>query len=238
MRIDDFKSLASSSGGFAVPNLYRVTLPPIDGASIPSRDLNLICKSVSIPGRQVTSQDFAIGTVNRKYANGYLVSDLTLTFHVMNNHGATKYFQAWQKLAHNQETYEVGYYKDYAGDKTVIIEQLQKGTGFSLFKKQLGFLDGLPTSLKQRLPDLGFVDLAQGEVDISIGSDAKSVRKVKLLEVYPTTVNDIQLGDDQNNSVTELSVQLSFKDWESEQSDSPNGNLADAIIGGLIGTFS
>lgn len=236
MRIDDFKSLASSSGGFAVPNLYRVTLPTIAGASIPSSDLNLICKSISIPGRQITSQDFAIGTVSRKYANGYLVSDLTLTFHVMNNHGATKYFQAWQKLAHNQETYEVGYYNDYT--QPVIIEQLQKGTGFSLFKKQLGFLDGLPTSLQQRLPDLGFIDLAQGEVDISLGSDAKSVRKVRLVEAYPTTVNDIQLGDDQNNSVTELSVQLSFKDWESEDADDPNGNLGDAIIGGLIGRFT
>jgi len=233
MNVDEFKSLASSSGGFAIPNLYKVTLPPLAGVS-PS-DLNLICKSISLPGRQVTSADYLVGTVNRKIANGYAVADLALTFHVMNNHSVTKYFDEWQKLAHNQETYEVGYYDDYV--KVVTIEQLQKGTGFSLFRKQLGFLDGVPTSLKQRLPDLGFIDLAQGEVDINLGSDSRSVRKVKLIDAYPTTVNDIQLGDDQNNTITELGVQLSFKDWEAEQSDNPNGNLGDALLGGLIGTF-
>lgn len=233
MNIDDFKSLASSSGGFALPNLYRVTLPPLAGVS--SSDLNLICKAAALPGRQVTSLDYLIGTVNRKIANGYAIGDISLTFHVMNNHGVTKYFDAWQKLAHNQETYEVGYYKDYVKDVT--IEQLQKGTGFSLFKKQLGFLNGIPTSLKNRLPDLGFIDLAQGEVDISLGSDSRTVRKVKLLEAYPTTVNDIQLGDDQNNAITELGVQLSYKDWETGESENPNGNLGDAILGGLIGRF-
>ncbi len=233
MNIDEFKSLASSSGGFALPNLYRITLPPLAGVG--SGDLNLICKATALPGRQVTSIDYQIGTINRKMANGYVIADLALTFHVMNNHSVTKYFQEWQKLAHNQETYEVGYYDDYVYDVT--IEQLQKGTGFSLFKKQLGFLDGVPTSLKQRLPDLGFIDLAQGEVDISLGSDARSVRKVRIKEAYPTTVNDIQLGDDQNNSITELGVQLSFKDWESEETQDPNGNLGDALIGGLIGTF-
>lgn len=233
MNIDEFKSLASSSGGFALPNLYRVTLPPLAGVS--SNELNLICKAATLPGRQVTSIDYLIGTVNRKIANGYAIADLALTFHVMNNHGVTKYFDAWQKLAHDQETYEVGYYDDYVKDVT--IEQLQKGTGFSLFKKQLGFLDGIPTSLKQRLPDLGFVDLAQGEIDISLGSNAQTVRKVRLIESYPTTMNDIQLGDDQNNSITELSVQLSFKDWETDEVEDPNGNLGDALLGGLIGTF-
>lgn len=233
MNIDEFKSFASSSGGFALPNLYRITLPPLAGVS--SNELNLICKAATLPGRQVTSIDYLIGTVNRKIANGYAIADLALTFHVMNNHGVTKYFDAWQKLAHDQETYEVGYYDDYVKDVT--IEQLQKGTGFSLFKKQLGFLDGIPTSLKQRLPDLGFVDLAQGEIDISLGSNAQTVRKVRLIESYPTTMNDIQLGDDQNNSITELSVQLSFKDWETDEVEDPNGNLGDALLGGLIGTF-
>ena len=37
----------------------------------------------------------------------------------------------------------------------------------------------------------------------------------KLLEAYPTTMNAIQLSDEQNGLV-EINVQLSFKDWRPE----------------------
>ena len=129
----------------------------------------------------------------------------------------------------------MGYFDDYTKDVT--IEQLQKGTGFSAFKKQLGFMDKVPTSIKNRLPDLGFLDLSQGQLDISLGSSVNSVRKVKLLQAYPTSVNDIQLGNDQNDQITELSVQLSVRDWEDAGADGPNNNLGDAVLGGVLGSL-
>jgi hypothetical protein len=141
-------------------------------------------------------------------------------------------------LAHDPINYTVGYYEGEGGyGKTVTIEQLQKGAGFSLFKKQLGFMDKVPQSIKNHLPDLGFIDLSQGEIDISLGSQSNSVRKIDLLQAYPTSVNEIQLGNDQNDQITELSVQLSYKDWHDKGAKGPNSGLGDAIIGGVLGSL-
>lgn len=233
MKLDEFKGAVSGGSGFALPTLFKVTLPALGGMS--GGELNMICKSVNLPGRQITSTDYATGTSVRKIASGYAIPDINLTFYVLNDHKVTKYFDEWQKLAHNSEGYTVGYFDDYTKDVT--IEQLQKGTGFSAFKKQLGFMDKVPQSIKNRLPDLGFLDLSQGQIDISLGSSGKSIRKVKLLQAYPTSVNDIQLGNDQVDQITELSVQLSARDWVDEGAEGANNGLGDAILGGILGSL-
>lgn len=232
MKIDQFKSSVGGGGGLALPTLFKVTLPPLAGVS--SRELDMICKSVSLPGRQIVSQDYSTGTPIRKIASGFGIPDINMTFYVLNDHKVTKYFDEWQSLAHNQESYTVGYFDDYCKDVT--IEQLQKGTGFSAFKKQLGFMDKVPQSIKNRLPDLGFLDLSQGQIDISLGASGNTVRKVKLKQAYPTSVNEIQLGNDQNDQITELSIQLSAKDWEAEGGSGASGGLGSAILGGILGS--
>ena len=234
--IEDLKGAVGGGSGFALPNLFKVILPEIAG--IGPRELEVLCKSVVLPGRQIQSQDYQTGTATKKIATGYITSDISLTFYVMNDHKVTRYFDEWQRLAHDPINYTVGYYEGEGGyGKTVTIEQLQKGAGFSLFKKQLGFMDKVPQSIKNHLPDLGFIDLSQGEIDISLGSQSNSVRTIELLQAYPTSVNEIQLGNDQNDQITELSVQLSYKDWYDKGAKGPNSGLGDAIIGGVLGSL-
>ena len=67
-RVDEFKSLASRSGGFAVGNTFAVTLPSLGIAN--TRELNLLCKSTALPGLQITTIDKQMGTTVRKVANG------------------------------------------------------------------------------------------------------------------------------------------------------------------------
>ena len=239
MKLDDFKGTVSGGSGLALPTLFKVILPPIGGHD--PQDLNLICKGVNLPGRQITSTDYQVGTPVTKIANGFACPDVTLTFYVLNNHKITNYFDLWQREAHDQENYVVGYYDDYA--KPVEIHQLQKGTGFSLFKKQIGFLEQVPRSIRERIDDaldLGIpqIDIGNGQIDISAGSSAPAVRKVKLHGAYPTSVNDIQLGNDQNDQITELTVQLSYRDWSDEGADAVNDNLGDTVLGGIIGLFT
>jgi len=227
--IEELKSLASKTQGFARSNLFQVILPPLAGVS--SESLAVMCKMTELPGRQIMSMEQTIGTVMRKVASGYATTDINMSFYVMNDHAITAYFDAWQKLAHDQERYQVNYYVDYVKD--VEIKQLQKGTAFSLFKKQLGFLGGLPSSITGRLGNIGGIDLGQGEIDIKIGSDAHVIRHVKLLEAYPTTVNAITLGNEEEG-VSELTVQLSYRDWRPLEAEGPNNNLGDALVGGLL----
>jgi hypothetical protein len=88
--------------------------------------MNLLCKDVVLPGRQVTTRERTIGLTTRKMAYGYLIDDVSITFHVLNDYGVKEYFETWQNLAVDQNTYEIGYKKDYSFD--VKINQIQKGS--------------------------------------------------------------------------------------------------------------
>jgi len=124
--VDDFKSLVSNKGGIARANLFSVSLPGLPGIAT-SEEMNLLCKDVNLPGRQVVTRERTIGLTTRKMAYGYLIDDVSMTFHVMNDYGVKEYFETWQNLAVDQNTYEIGYKKDYSFD--VKINQIKKGTG-------------------------------------------------------------------------------------------------------------
>jgi len=127
--VDDFKSLVTSKGGLARSNLFVVELPGISPYATMS-ELNLLCKDVVLPGRQITTRERTIGLTTRKMAYGYLVDDVSMTFHVMNDYGVKEYFEAWQNKAVDQNTYEVGYKSDYA--QSVKISQIKKGSGIGV----------------------------------------------------------------------------------------------------------
>ena len=54
LKIDDFKSQVGKGGGIAMGNLYKIFLPPINGDA---REMNLLCKATSLPGRQILSTE-------------------------------------------------------------------------------------------------------------------------------------------------------------------------------------
>lgn len=228
--IEQLKGKVSQGGGIGAGNLYRVILPPIENSPIKTRDLDLLCSVTAIPGRQITSVDQMMGTTSRKIASGYAMTDLNLNFIVTNDHVARIYFEQWQNLAHDPNTYEVGYFKDYA--KTVKIEHLQKGAGFPILKKQLGITKKIPSFIKNRLPKVGPLDLAQDEFDANFAFDDTPVFTVELREAFPTTINDIELGNDKEGFI-EFNVQLSYKDWISN-TQVPDDNLASSVVGGGI----
>jgi|DEB0MinimDraft_10_1074344.scaffolds.fasta_scaffold06273_5 hypothetical protein len=227
--IEELKAAASKSEGFAMSNMFEIVLPSKFGMS--SRDINVICKSTELPGRQMMTQDQQVGTVLRKVVNGFATVDLNLTFYVMNDHKITSYFDEWMKACYDQESNQIQYYKDYVQD--IDIKQLQKGYAFSLFKKQLGFLDSIPSSIRARIFD-GNPDFQQGEIDFGFGKDAAVIRHIKLLEAFPVTVNAIQLGGDQTDQITEFTVQLSYRDWRSKEADGPTSGFGGSILSGIL----
>lgn len=229
-RIDDFKSQVGSSGGFAMGNMFKVFLPPLTGDA---REMNLLCKAASLPGRQITSTEKQIGMQMTKIAYGYAVDDVTLTFHVMNDYKVRNYFETWQNLAVNQETLEVGYYNDYT--HPVIIQQIKKGVSFPIKKKKIYDAGKIPSSIRGRLPRLGPLDLAQGEFDLNAITGDKIAYTCILDKAYPTTMNAIELSDD--GQLLELSVQLSYKNWRSRPGDAGGGGFIEGLAGELIRKF-
>lgn len=235
--INDLMGQIRNSGGIARGNQFAVTLPQISSFAIDSKELDLMCTAAQLPGRQITSLDFMIGTTNRKIANGFANADLQLTFLVANNHKIRQYFEAWQNEAHNQANGTVGYFDDYTYD--VQIHVVERGLRSSLFKRQLSIIDRVPSSLRNRLPDLGPVDLSQGEIDLGVEFNAKKTYTCKLLECYPTTLNDQAVGNGEEGFM-ELSVQLSYTDWESipGKYTSDAESLGRGVLGALAGVVN
>ena len=182
--IEELKSLISNSGGLAVTNLFRVELPSINGYS--TRNLNLLCKAANLPGRQILTNDRVIGPIDQKVAYNTAHEDVSMSFHVPNDYKIRMYFEAWQALAIDPTTHEIGYLNEYA--KTVKIHQLKKGIGLALYSNNF--------------------------LDIDLLSADQIMFTCELYEAFPTTVTAIELSDATENATVDIQVQLSYRKWK------------------------
>lgn len=250
--IEQFKAQLSKERGLAMSNLFVIELPSLNGArkvngevikGYPASEFNLLCSTSSLPGRQILTQDRQIGMTLQKNAYGYAVDDLSLSFYVTNTYRLKTYFEDWMSLAvSNEPPYEAGYYKDYIRD--VKIHQLRKGENFAFLNIDLGFDLNLPQVVQDALPTVGGVDLgdlSNGELGYSIRTADNTVYTCSLFECFPTTLSAIELNN-QQNSIVELSVQLSYKNWVGETPEQQR-TIADRVedtvrdvVTGIFGT--
>lgn len=187
MDIDQLKTLATKSRGFAKSNLFQVTLPSL--GKFDTRDLNILCTNVNLPGRQIMTQERLIGVKGRKMPNGFASDDVGMTFYCMNDYRIKDYFEEWQNRVINQDTYEIGYPSSYVQD--VKIAQLERGLSL----------------------DLPFdINIFGINLDVDLRTRDKVVYECKLLDAYPTTMNAIELSNELDGLV-QLNVQLSYRNW-------------------------
>lgn len=183
--IEELKSKLISKGGLAVSNQFLVELPPMGETD--GRTLNILCKDVTLPGKQIMTLDRTIGLYQEKVANGFAVEDVTMTFYMPNDYSIKKYFDTWRsKILYKEPngSLVVGYKKDYVED--IVIRQLKKPVA------RKGF-------------DIGIVN-----VDFDVLR--KSIYSVKLIEAFPTSLSSIQLSSEQDQLV-EFTIQFSYTDW-------------------------
>ena len=218
--VEDFKSTIGQGSGLAQTNLYAISLPALNGGgSAFSSTLNLLCKAVNLPGRQILTTQSQIGLVKRNISNGYGVEDVTFTFHVLNDMAVKQYFEDWQKSVVNTDTYEVGYYRDYTHD--IKIKVLRKGISFPVYNRQLDAVKKIPSFLRNRLPNIGPINLSQGEIDLDFIIEDQVVYECTLMEAYPTTVAGVNLSNDQDQ-LFEINVSFTYRDWKGVNSNQPD----------------
>ena len=192
--VDQLSSLITSKGGIAQPNLWKVQLPSLRGVTS-SYDLNLLCRDVQLPGRQIVTQERTIGMKSKKVAYSYLQEDVSMTFLVLNDYGIKEYFETWHEQIIDFDTKELRYKDTYTYDIT--ISQLKK-------KRKKGATLNFNINLNaDTLADVFDFDIKRDEV----------VYECKLINAFPTTVNALQLNNEQNG-LLELNVQLSYDDWK------------------------
>lgn len=191
--INELKAVASKGKGFASANQFMVSLPSL--GKYDTRDLNVLCTNVNMPGRQIMTQERLIGIKGRKMPNGFASDDVSMTFHVMNDYKIKEYFEEWQDKVVSQSTYEVRYPSSYANDVTIF--QLRKGQAFDF-----------PA-------DFNIFGL---NIDIDIFKSDAIIYQCKLLDAFPTTMSQIDFSDEQDGLV-KLNVQLSYRNWTSNPNE-------------------
>ena len=126
-----------SADGFARPTRFEVMIyPPTGKAGKPAGDLSnifasvmgesmkdgttkktgLMCQSIAFPGRNLdTAPDENIYGPTREIVQGYSYAEVTGVFRCSSDMKEKKFFETWQRLAYNPQTWSLGYYKDYSG---------------------------------------------------------------------------------------------------------------------------
>ena len=122
--VEQMKSTITRKGGLAYANQWRVILPTITTSAMTATDLDVTCRSVSLPGRQILTQERIIGMKPKKNAYAYGAEDVSMTFIVMADQGIKRYFDDWMASIINFGTQGLTYKDFYVSDIT--INQLKK----------------------------------------------------------------------------------------------------------------
>ena len=141
--IDKFKSVISKRGGLAPANRFAVymALPLISfdpqnliarvfnqGTASPflndPRDISILCDSVTLPGRQISTSEVQTNLLSVKTPYTYINDDVTMSFHITNDHFMKKFFENWFNRMFDRKKMIMKYRSQFTTD--VIIQQLDQ----------------------------------------------------------------------------------------------------------------
>lgn len=141
--IDKFKSVISKRGGLAPANRFAVymALPLISfdpqnliarafnqGTASPfindPRDISILCDSVTLPGRQISTTEVQTNLLAVKTPYNYINDDVQMSFHITNDHFMKKYFEKWFNSMFDRSKMTMKYRSQYTTD--IIIQQLDQ----------------------------------------------------------------------------------------------------------------
>jgi len=194
----------------AFQNRFEILIAPPQQLQSPDlRNISMRCESIQFPARNMRStvDDNQYGPPREMVQGVGQFATVTATFLCDVEMTEKNYFDAWQKLIYNPQTYNLNYYNDYIGQ--IEIHQLSR------FGKGPGILDALDP--------FGVLDA----VGVTGGEDTNDETKtygIKLFEVYPKTINaqDLNTG---TNEIQRITVEFVYRYWEDV--DFQRGSLLD-----------
>lgn len=205
--IDQLKALVSSKKGFAKSNLYYVYLPSltilgVGGMPDPKRELGVLCRSVTVPSRQLATVPRPLGPDFENIVYGFQNSNITMTFRVLNDQGVREYFEAWQRSILGDNSDRDGHYSISFPDEyqtPIQIFQLERGKSAPLFNRF-------------KTVDIGPVNIDLDlDIDIVKGGGANYMWDIQ--NAYPLTFSSDTLSDDAKDQISEVTIEFAYKKW-------------------------
>ena len=226
--IEELKGKIISKNGMAFSNQFAITLPKKLSAGtelkgLNSRSGNILCKSTTLPGRQINTIDRQIGIFTEKVVNGFAIDEVTMSFYLLNDYGVRKYFDSWSNAMVGTAYVNTQQKKDEEEAESeetssesidAMINRIGRGAGS-------GASYGTVAYKKDYVGDLTIHQLAKpqirlgfdlGPLNIDFDVLGNSIYSVKLIDAFPTTINAIPLSND--GTISEMTVTFSYTDWE------------------------
>jgi len=129
--LDEVFATFHSEDGYARPSRYEAYFfPPISRSQTnvaaqmmgeqmmngTARKTALRCQTFEFPGRNLdTTEDTNIYGPVRNIVSGYSYAETTAVFQCSSDMKEKMFFETWQRLAYNPQTWAVQYYNDYSG---------------------------------------------------------------------------------------------------------------------------
>ena len=112
--------LRAAAGGFAKGNRYNVNIIPPSGIPTLQSDPALgkfqyMCEAISLPTKSLASTPQDIYGPTREIVQGYSYAEITGVFRCSSDMREKLFFETWQRLAYNPQTWALGYYDEYSG---------------------------------------------------------------------------------------------------------------------------
>ena len=111
-----------ANNGFTYANRYEVEITIPKKTDQSTRELNIRCESISIPGRNLrTVGDFNIYGPPIEVVQGNTFGEVSASFYLSNDMSERILMEEWQNTVINPETYDLSYYKEYTGGLKVFL---------------------------------------------------------------------------------------------------------------------
>lgn len=251
--IEQLKGALISKNGIAVTNQYSVEMPTTVGinnksklSGLDPRDANILCKNVSMPGKQILTLDRQMGLFNEKVVNGFAVDDVSMTFYALNDYGIKKYFDSWRRVMVGEERLSDAALqsKEASTDTGQTPESIENekrkteelgNTRNPLRKGTVAYKNDYvsPIKIHQLRKPIMRVGFDLGPLSIDFDLLGASIYSIELIDAFPTTISSIELSNDADGLV-EVSVQFSYTNWKVIKDErglfSPKISLSGGII--------
>ena len=251
--IEQLKGALISKNGIAVTNQYSVEMPTTVGinnksklSGLDPRDANILCKNVSMPGKQILTLDRQMGIFNEKVVNGFAVDDVSMTFYALNDYGIKKYFDSWRRVMIGEERLSDAALqsKEASTDTEQTPESIENekrkteelgNTRNPLRKGTVAYKNDYvsPIKIHQLRKPIMRVGFDLGPLSIDFDLLGASIYSIELIDAFPTTISSIELSNDADGLV-EVSVQFSYTNWKVIKDErglfSPKISLSGGII--------
>jgi len=117
--IDLLKSTIGRHGGLARSNRFDITMvPPLEaiGDLEDVRDINILCETCALPGRQIQTFEYAYFRQQIKVAESFINEDVSFTFNLTSDYFIKEIFDKWTNLIIDRNSYKKNYDSVYKRD--------------------------------------------------------------------------------------------------------------------------